>query len=385
MTSKAMDFENLADTLERIKNKKNVEKKIDKSYVKTKKKLYRLGREIFELYHYYKPTKILGRGAYGVVCEAIDLRTGKVVAIKKNISVFNDVNDAKSILRELNLLIHFNHIDIVQLLDVQIPTNRNKFKDIYLVMPRMETTLSQIFQSRQQIGTEHVQYFLYQLCRGMQHIHSAGVMHRDLKPENVLVNTHDCNLKITDFGLSRGVASASDFTEYVCTRWYRAPEVFCSNGSYSYPADIWSIACIFGELYLRKPLFPGKNYISQLKLICAQVGSPKHIEPWMEKEGSGDYLINLRYKGRSLRTCFPSMTADARDLLTKMLVLNPNRRASLDVALKHRFLSDQYCAKELSLESPAFNTDFEHAKSLFGIRHAIYTNLEKYGTKFDHK
>eukprot|EP00494_Astrolonche_serrata_P024472 UN24730 len=245
---------------------------------------YRIKGEKFKIYDYYKPVKILGHGAYAVVCEAVDLRTGKKVAIKKNKDVFQEISDAKRILREVKLLMHFDHDDVIPLLDVIPPEEDqiNKYKDVYLVMPRMETTLARVIKSKQKLQTAHRQFFLYQLCRGMKYIHSAGVIHRDLKPENILVNGVDCNLKITDFGLARGVFKEEDkkdknhqLTEYVVTRWYRAPEVMCSARLYDVAVDVWSIGCIFSELYLRKPLFPGGNHIEQLKIIFKTLGTPK--------------------------------------------------------------------------------------------------------------
>merc|ERR1719361_1996756 len=219
--------------------------------VKTTKKVpYRLKGEKFVVYEYYQPTRILGHGAYAVVCEAVDLRNGQKVAIKKNKGVFQDISDAKRILREIKLLMHFNHDDVIKLLDV-IPPEQDEistFDEVYLVMPRMETTLARVIKSSQKLTKRHIQFFLYQMLRGLKYIHSAGVIHRDLKPENILINGGDCNLKITDFGLARGVYKEDEqknlLTEYVVTRWYRAPEVMCSARQYDAKVDIWSVGCI---------------------------------------------------------------------------------------------------------------------------------------------
>jgi len=111
-----------------------------------------------------------------------------------------------------------------------------------------------------------VQYFLYQLLRGLKYVHSANVLHRDLKPSNLLVNAN-CDLKIADFGLAR-ITSETDFmTEYVVTRWYRAPELLLNCSEYTSAIDVWSVGCIFGEIMTREPLFPGKDYVHQLRLI----------------------------------------------------------------------------------------------------------------------
>jgi serine/threonine protein kinase len=145
----------------------------------------------------------------------------------------------------------------------------------------MEADLHQIIKSGQPLTVEHVQYFLYQILRGMKYIHSASVVHRDLKPGNLLVNA-DCELKICDFGLSRGFDAnpvsdehATHLTEYVATRWYRAPEIMLAFRRYNTAIDVWSIGCIFGELLLGKPLFKGKDYVDQLNKILDTLGTPE--------------------------------------------------------------------------------------------------------------
>jgi mitogen-activated protein kinase 1/3 len=111
-----------------------------------------------------------------------------------------------------------------------------------------------------------VQYFLYQLLWGLKYVHSANVLHRDLKPSNLLVNAN-CDLKIADFGLARTTSDTNFMTEYVVTRWYRAPELLLNCSEYTEAIDVWSVGCIFMELLNRKPLFPGKDYVQQLVLI----------------------------------------------------------------------------------------------------------------------
>ncbi|KFU83409.1 Mitogen-activated protein kinase 7, partial [Chaetura pelagica] len=128
------------------------------------------------------------------------------------------------------------------------------------VLDLMESDLHQIIHSGQPLTLEHVRYFLYQLLRGLKYIHSANVLHRDLKPSNLLVN-ENCELKIGDFGMARGVGppdphqSKPFLTEYVATRWYRAPELLLSLHRYSRAIDIWSVGCIFAEMLGRRQLF----------------------------------------------------------------------------------------------------------------------------------
>jgi mitogen-activated protein kinase 1/3 len=151
------------------------------------------------------------------------------------------------------------------------------FIDVYLVTDLMETDLHRIIYSKQKLSIDHVQYFIYQVLRGLKYIHSCGVLHRDLKPSNLLVNSN-CDLKICDFGLARGIEGKANedgragtmlLTEYVVTRWYRAPEIMLACHEYSYPIDVYSVGCILAELILRKPWAPGEDYIDQ---VCRKAG-----------------------------------------------------------------------------------------------------------------
>lgn len=125
----------------------------------------------------------------------------------------------------------------------------------------METDLHRVIRT-QTLSNDHCQYFIYQTLRGLKAMHSANVIHRDLKPSNLLLNGN-CDLKICDFGLARHVGHVDDnqgfMTEYVATRWYRAPEIMLTFKKYTSAIDVWSVGCIMAEMLLRKPLFPGKD------------------------------------------------------------------------------------------------------------------------------
>lgn len=234
------------------------------------------GKHTFTVDQRYTMIRTIGSGAYGVVISACDAKSDENVAIKMVPKAFSDEIDAKRILREIKLLKHFQHDNIVGLLDMMPPNVKylEDFKDVYLVTDLMETDLHRIIYSKQKLSVDHVQYFIYQVLRGLKYIHSCRVLHRDLKPSNLLVNSN-CDLKICDFGLARGIHEPTKedddamggtmlLTEYVVTRWYRAPEIMLACHEYSYPIDMWSIGCIFAELLLRKPYFPGEDYIDQV-------------------------------------------------------------------------------------------------------------------------
>merc|ERR1712003_578088 len=191
-------------------------------------------------------------------------------------NAFENVVDAKRMLREIKLLRHLQHENIVKIKDILPPPTRDVFKDMYILYELMDTDLHQIIRSSQPLSDEHCQYFIYQLLRGLKYIHSANVLHRDLKPSNLLLNSN-CDLKICDFGLARisdpTLSHDNQFTEYVATRWYRAPEIMLNARGYNKPIDVWSAGCILCEMLTNQPLFPGQHYLEQLNLIFNVIGS----------------------------------------------------------------------------------------------------------------
>ncbi|KAH0450438.1 hypothetical protein IEQ34_021130 [Dendrobium chrysotoxum] len=231
---------------------------------------YNIFGNVFEVTSKYKPPIMpIGKGAYGIVCSAFNSETGEQVAIKKIANAFDNKIDAKRTLREIKLLRHMDHENVVAIRDI-IPTpQREPFNDVYIAYELMDTDLHQIIRSNQSLSEEHCQYFLYQILRGLKYIHSASVLHRDLKPSNLLLNAN-CDLKICDFGLARTTSETDFMTEYVVTRWYRAPELLLNSSEYTTAIDVWSVGCIFMELMDRKPLFPGRDHVHQLRLLMEQ-------------------------------------------------------------------------------------------------------------------
>jgi tRNA A-37 threonylcarbamoyl transferase component Bud32 len=176
------------------------------------------GNNTFTIDNRYNLVKVIGSGAYGVVISATDSSStgeNKNVAIKMVPKAFQDEVDAKRILREIKLLQHFRHDNIVSIIDMMpslVTRNIEEFKDVYIVTDLMETDLHRIIYSKQALSADHSQYFVYQILRALKYIHSANVLHRDLKPSNILVNAN-CDLKICDFGLARGFHPTNEDSE----------------------------------------------------------------------------------------------------------------------------------------------------------------------------
>ncbi|KAL7000686.1 Mitogen-activated protein kinase 10, partial [Sarracenia purpurea var. burkii] len=287
----------------------------------------------------YKIQEVIGKGSYGVVCSAIDTHTGEKVAIKKIHDIFEHISDAARILREIKLLRLLRHPDIVEIKHIMLPPSRRDFKDIYVVFELMESDLHQVIKANDDLTREHYQFFLYQLLRALKYIHTANVYHRDLKPKNILANAN-CKLKICDFGLARvafnDTPSTIFWTDYVATRWYRAPELCGSFFSKYTPAiDIWSIGCIFAEVLTGKPLFPGKNVVHQLDLMTDLLGTPSSDTiSRVRNEKARRYLSSMRKKlPVSFAQKFPNADPLAVRLLERLLAFDPKDRPTAEEAL----------------------------------------------------
>ncbi|KAG2258679.1 hypothetical protein Bca52824_077973 [Brassica carinata] len=226
---------------------------------------YNFSGNIFEVTAKYKPLiMLLGRGGGGIVCSGINSETNERVAIKKIMHACRDQIIAKRTLREIKRLRHLEHENIVGIKDIVLPPQRDAFEDVYIAYELMDTDLDKLIKSNQELTKYHHQFYMYQLLRGLKYIHSANVLHRDLKPGNILLNANS-ELKICDFGLSRVASDA--MTQYVGTKWYRAPERLLSSSAYTSAIDVWSVGCIFLEMMTRTPLFPGRDRSDQLRSI----------------------------------------------------------------------------------------------------------------------
>ncbi|XP_012478103.1 mitogen-activated protein kinase homolog NTF3 [Gossypium raimondii] len=308
------------------------------------KHYYSMWRTLFEIDTKYVPIKPIGKGAYGIVCSSVNRETDDKVAIKKINNAFDNPVDALRTLRELKLLRHLRHENVIALKDVMMPIHRRSFKDVYLVYELMDTDLHQIIKSPQALSNDHCQYFLFQLLRGLKYLHSANILHRDLKPGNLLINAN-CDLKICDFGLARTSNAKGQFmTEYVVTRWYRAPELLLCCDNYGTSIDVWSVGCIFAELLGRKPIFPGTECLNQLKLIINILGSQKEEDlEFIDNPKARNYIKSLPYShGIPFSCLYPNAHPLAIDLLQKMLVFDPSKRIGVTEALQHPYMAPLY-------------------------------------------
>ncbi|XP_013115241.1 stress-activated protein kinase JNK [Stomoxys calcitrans] len=322
-----------------------------------------VGDTNFTILNRYQNLRPIGSGAQGIVCAAYDTITEQNVAIKKLSRPFQNVTHTKRAYREFKLMKLVNHKNIIGLLNAFTPQRSlEEFQDVYLVMELMDANLCQVIQM--DLDHDRMSYLLYQMLCGIKHLHSAGIIHRDLKPSNIVVKA-DCTLKILDFGLARTAGTTFMMTPYVVTRYYRAPEVILGMG-YKENVDIWSVGCIMGEMIRGGVLFPGTDHIDQWNKIIEQLGTPstnfmQRLQPTVR-----NYVENRpRYSGYSFDRLFPDVlfpsdnneqsrrkAAEARDLLSKMLVIDPEQRISVEKALLHSYIHVWYDNEEVNAPAP---------------------------------
>lgn len=296
----------------------------------------------------YSVDKVIGAGAYGVVVAARDKVAGQKVAVKRIKRVLDSAGMATRILRELKFLrfLHM-HENIISVKDVLIPGERDKFNDVFVVFELMPTDLGRLLRSKTVLTEQHIKFFMFQLLRGVNFLHGARVFHRDLNPNNILVNS-DCQLRICDFGLARAAFQRGDdhvfWTDYVATRWYRAPELILAQSTrYSTAIDMWSVGCIFAEMLGRgKPLFPGANERDQFTLILNVTGKPSPaVIARLGDRRLAEYMDSLpNVPPASLSAIYRDASAEGISLLHRLLAFDPDERITAAEALSLPYFDD---------------------------------------------
>ncbi|XP_042164172.1 serine/threonine-protein kinase MAK isoform X2 [Oncorhynchus tshawytscha] len=280
----------------------------------------------------YTTMRQLGDGTFGSVLMGKSNESGELVAIKRMKRKFYSWDECMN-LREVKSLKKLNHANVVKLKEV-IRENDH----LYFVFEYMKENLYQLMKDRQRLFPESViRNMLFQILQGLSFIHKHGYFHRDIKPENLLCMGPEL-VKIADFGLAREIRSQPPYTEYVSTRWYRAPEVLLRSQSYSSPIDIWAVGCIMAELYTLRPLFPGNSEVDEIFKICQVLGTMKKID-WPEGYNLAASM-NFRFPQcvpTSLRLLVPNASNEALVLMRDMLQWNPQKRPTTIQALRYLY------------------------------------------------
>ena len=312
-------------------------------------------------------------------------KSGNFVAIKQIVRIYSSKAYTLRVLREISISKFANHHNVLGLLDVKY-----RGEAVYLITPICETNLYNMIYENNEYSSissaTHVS-IMYGILHGMHYLHSYGIVHRDIKPANILLTSEGVP-KICDFGIARQINSAYDqvadriprdscgsivnfskgnhgigqpITPYVVTRWYRAPEIILTEGNYSASSDLWSVGCVFAEMMMQRPLFPGINEVHQLSIIIDIMGSPSDQD--ISFEGISDegknYINQIASKSGKLARiiegngckCEMRFKKDFIDLLSNMLEFHPNNRLSCSLAMKHSFFTEENCTHaEISYE-----------------------------------
>ncbi|KAK1436000.1 hypothetical protein QVD17_01774 [Tagetes erecta] len=284
----------------------------------------------------YKIIKEVGDGTFGVVWRALNTHNGEVVAIKKMKRKYYSWEECMN-LREVKSLRKMNHPNIVKLKEVIRENNI-----LYFVFEYMECSLYQLMKDRVKPFSEsEIRNWCFHVFQALVYMHQHGYFHRDLKPENLLVSKGV--IKIADFGLAREITSQPPYTDYVSTRWYRAPELLLQSPKYGSAVDLWAMGAIMAELFTLHPLFPGSNEADEIYKICSVIGRPTETT-WCEGLKLAS-TINYRFPelaGVDLSALIPSASNEAVNLIAALCSWNPCKRPTAVEALQHPFFQNCY-------------------------------------------
>ncbi|KAI3432591.1 hypothetical protein D9Q98_004139 [Chlorella vulgaris] len=295
----------------------------------------------------YEKIEKVGEGTYGKVYKAKDLNTGKLVALKKTRLEMEEEGVPSTTLREISLLQMLSESNHIVKLDCVEHLEENGKPCLYLVFEYLSTDLKKHMDRigkgpAHPLAPEIVKSFMYQLLKGVAHMHKHGVMHRDLKPQNLLVDDsleHPL-LKVADLGLGRHFTiPIKAYTHEIVTLWYRAPEVLLGATHYAPAVDIWSIGCIFAEMARKQAIFPGDSELQQLLHIFKLLGTPSE-EVWPGVTKLRDWHEFPQWTAQDLNRVFPTLDASGIDLMQQMLHYDPAKRVTAKDAMHHPYFDD---------------------------------------------
>ena len=283
----------------------------------------------------YEVLGVVGEGAYGIVYKCKNKETGKYVAIKK----FKEVGDElvkKTMKRELKMLQRLHHPNVVEFQDAF----RRK-GNLFLVFEFVDKNLLELLQEHPNgLDPNLIRHLIYQLCKSIKYLHEQNIIHRDIKPENLLI-TDKMESKLCDFGFARLVSETNEkLTDYVATRWYRAPELLLSQGNYGKEVDYWAIGCIMGELVDGNPLFPGENELDQIHCIQKVLGNLTDKQEEMFYNNpifNGKSLLNVTKPETLEKRYMGKFSKKAISFMKGLLALDPKKRLNGNTVFKHAY------------------------------------------------
>ncbi|XP_047338760.1 shaggy-related protein kinase NtK-1-like isoform X2 [Impatiens glandulifera] len=287
----------------------------------------------------YMAERAVGQGSFGVVFQAKCLETGETVAIKKVLQ------DKRYKNRELQTMRLLDHPNVVALKHCFFSTTDKDELFLNLVLEYVPETAYRVIKHynklNQRMPIIYVKLYSYQIFRALSYIHrSIGVCHRDIKPQNLLVNPHTHQLKICDFGSAKILVKGEPNISYICSRYYRAPELIFGATEYSTAIDIWSAGCVLAELLLGQPLFPGENGVDQLVEIIKVLGTPTREEIRCMNPNYNEFRFPQIKAHPWHKIFYKHMPPEAVDLVSRLLQYSPDLRSSAMDAMIHPFFDE---------------------------------------------
>lgn len=286
----------------------------------------------------YITERVVGNGSFGVVFQARCQETGDVVAIKKVLQ------DKRFKNRELQIMRAVDHPNIVQLKHcfyTYTPANETYLHLVLEYVPETVYKIGKFYsKNNQRMPPLYVKLYVYQMCRALHHIHKMGICHRDIKPQNLLVNTETHQLKLCDFGSAKQLVKGEPNIAYICSRYYRAPELIFGATDYTSAIDVWSVGCVLAELLLGQPMFPGESGVDQLVEIIKVLGTPTREEIHAMNPNYTEFKFPQIKAHPWVKVFSKRMPADAIDLVSKLLQYSPQKRFTALQAMTHPFFDE---------------------------------------------
>ncbi|XP_061897204.1 cyclin-dependent kinase-like 1 isoform X1 [Entelurus aequoreus] len=283
----------------------------------------------------YEKIGKIGEGSYGVVFKCRNRDSGQIVAIKKFVESEDDPMIRKIALREIRMLKQLKHANLVNLIEVF----RRKRK-LHLVFEYCDHTVLHELDRHPRGVPEHlVKSITWQTLQAVNFCHKHNCIHRDVKPENILITKQQV-IKLCDFGFARILTGPCDYyTDYVATRWYRAPELLVGDTQYGPPVDVWAIGCVFAELLTGVPLWPGKSDMDQLYLIRKTLGDliSRHQQVFSSNQFFSGLAIPEPPEMESFELKYPNQSHQTLSLLKACLRMNPSERLTCEQLLQHPY------------------------------------------------
>ncbi|XP_069116736.1 MAPK/MAK/MRK overlapping kinase-like isoform X2 [Argopecten irradians] len=328
-----------------IKNDAKNDKKKDEKKKEDKKKDSARSKFKDNRFTSFGEYRILGKkgeGTFSEVLKCQNIKDGTYWACKKMKQTYDSVEQVNN-LREIQAMRRLSpHSNILELQEVIFD---KKSGTLVLICELMDMNIYELIRGKRHYLPERkVKHYMYQLLKSVEHMHRNGIFHRDVKPENILIKLASSDkediLKLADFGSCRSVYSKQPYTEYISTRWYRAPECLLTDGYYTYKMDIWSVGCVFFEILSLHPLFPGSNEVDQIAKIHDILGTPDPSVLNKLKKSRGMNFNFPHKKGTGVERLLPHVSSEAVDLIYQMCTYDPDERMSAKQAIRHNYFKD---------------------------------------------